>query len=80
MTASTRRIKPRIKNKLKRKTFAADKIADGYQAMDIGKKTRKLFAKFPSENKKHRDSVRNHGVFYFNQALFYPYKARNNDL
>ncbi|MBQ8451974.1 MAG: phosphoglycerate kinase [Clostridia bacterium] len=28
----------------KRKTFAADAIADGYQAMDIGKKTCKLFA------------------------------------
>ena len=28
----------------KRKTFAADKIVDGYQAMDIGKKTRKLYA------------------------------------
>lgn len=28
----------------KRKCFAADKILDGYQAMDIGKKTRKLYA------------------------------------
>ena len=30
--------------KTKCKSFAVDKIADGYQAMDIGKKTRKLFA------------------------------------
>lgn len=29
----------------KRKTFDATNIADGYQAMDIGKKTQKLFAK-----------------------------------
>lgn len=29
----------------KRKVFAANEIADGYQAMDIGKKTQKLFAK-----------------------------------
>lgn len=29
----------------KRKTFDAQNIADGYQAMDIGKKTQKLFAK-----------------------------------
>lgn len=29
----------------KRKTFDAQDIADGYQAMDIGKKTQKLFAK-----------------------------------
>ena len=27
------------------KSFAVDKIGEGYQAMDIGKKTRKLFAK-----------------------------------
>ena len=30
--------------KTKCKSFAVDKIADGYQAMDIGKKTRKLYA------------------------------------
>ena len=31
--------------KAKSKSFAVDKIGDGYQAMDIGKKTMKLFAK-----------------------------------
>lgn len=31
--------------KTKCKSFAVDKIGEGYQAMDIGKKTRKLFAK-----------------------------------
>ncbi len=31
--------------KAKRKNFAVDKIASDYQAMDIGKKTRKMFAK-----------------------------------
>lgn len=31
--------------KAKRKNFAADKIKSGYQALDIGKKTRKLYAK-----------------------------------
>lgn len=30
--------------KTKCKSFSVDKIADGYQAMDIGKKTRKLYA------------------------------------
>ena len=48
----------------KRKTFAADKIADGYQAMDIGKKTRKLYA---SEIKNAKTIIWNGpmGVFEF---------------
>ena len=48
----------------KRKCFAADKIADGYQAMDIGKKTRKLYA---SEIKNAKTIIWNGpmGVFEF---------------
>ena len=46
------------------KSFAADKIGDGYQAMDIGKKTRKLFA---AEIKKAKTIIWNGpmGVFEF---------------
>ena len=50
--------------KTKCKSFAVDKIADGYQAMDIGKKTRKLFA---NEIKNARTIIWNGpmGVFEF---------------
>ena len=48
----------------KRKIFPADKIGDGYQAMDIGKKTRKLYAE---EIKKAKTIIWNGpmGVFEF---------------
>ncbi len=52
--------------KTKSKSFASDKIGEGYQAMDIGKKTMKLFAK---EIKNARTIIWNGpmGVFEFSK-------------